>query len=78
MVTCNVVIESGQVQPFEGKTMTIEENIRKAMKRLEEVFVEDIEGTGLLTVDQVCKVHRILMKGLHVNMLGNFMIRGIS
>ena len=38
-------------------------NIYKAIRRLDEVFVE-MEGTGLLTVPQVCKVHEILMKGL--------------
>ena len=41
--------------------------ILKAMQKLQDIFREEMKGTGLLTLQQVCDVHRVLMEGLHDN-----------
>lgn len=40
-------------------------NSHKAMTELHNIFEKEMEGSGLLTVKQVCDIHSILMKGLH-------------
>ena len=62
-ITEDYIVNIGEQN--EAQAELEKENIREAMKRLDEVFVEEMEGTGLLDVDQVCKVHMILMNGLH-------------
>lgn len=40
-------------------------NALKAMQKLHDIFTGEMESQGLLTVQQVCEVHGILMDGLH-------------
>ena len=40
-------------------------NTLSAMKKLHEIFEDKMKGSGLLTVEQICKVHAVLMEGLH-------------
>ncbi len=40
-------------------------NTLKALKKLYDMFVNEMDSQGFLTVDQVCEVHGVLMKDLH-------------
>lgn len=50
---------NGDYNKEETETM----NTYAAMERLHKIFKDDMKG--LLTVQQICEVHRVLMKGLH-------------
>ena len=56
--------EGGRGEETEGKETM---NTFKAMTKLHEIFHQEMDSQGLLTVEQVCEVHGVLMKGLHPN-----------